>query len=403
MTVNVRQTERLDWRKFVMPVDLRKKPIHRWFVFPHSFTDDLVRNLVIEWELDHSDHILDPFVGAGTTILTAKEMGIPAHGVDLSPFAVFVTKVKVGNYQISDIQTALEYVRNEFEEADTDCETALLRRAFTESSLRRLCGLRNAIRRLQDRRSRDFLLLGLLSILRDFSSIRADGGWLRLNQPRLSSDRIFGHFYSTVNNMISDLPNNCDKSKNRWEAVINDARQLAMDGKYTAVITSPPYPNRHDYSRIFGIELEFAFFNNSDTFNFRYNSIRSHPEAKEPKEKVLDYIPPKKWSSLLGKLEQENTDKRIPVMLSGYFEDMYSVLTEMRKHLADGAKVSLVVGNARYFGIVIPVDEILAEIAADVGFEPLEIRTVRLRGNSAQQMGRYGREPSRESCVILKN
>ncbi len=39
--------------------------------------------LVDEWGLDESDLVLDPFVGAGTTILAAKEKGIPATGDDL--------------------------------------------------------------------------------------------------------------------------------------------------------------------------------------------------------------------------------------------------------------------------------------------------------------------------------
>ncbi|HCU38424.1 MAG TPA: hypothetical protein DGT21_24300 [Armatimonadetes bacterium] len=58
-------------------------------------------------------------------------------------------------------------------------------------------------------------------------------------------------------------------------------------------------------------------------------------------------------------------------------------------------------GNAQYCGIPIMVDEFLADIGSQVGLEPQEIRVVRYRGNSAQQMSEYGRNPSRESIVFF--
>ena len=93
-----RVKKQLDWRSWVTPKLLEDKPIHRWYVFPHSFTDELVKALIAEWELDSSDTIVDPFAGAGTAILAAKEKGIPAHGFDLSPLSVLATQVKIANY-----------------------------------------------------------------------------------------------------------------------------------------------------------------------------------------------------------------------------------------------------------------------------------------------------------------
>jgi len=42
---------------------------------------------------------------------------------------------------------------------------------------------------------------------------------------------------------------------------------------------------------------------------------------------------------------------------------------------------------------MIPVDEILAEMAPQVDLEFDKAWVLRRRGNSAQQMGEYGREP----------
>jgi hypothetical protein len=176
-----------------------------------------------------------------------------------------------------------------------------------------------------------------------------------------------------------------------------------VESEYTAVITSPPYPNRHDYSRIFGIELEFAFYDEAATYDLRHTSLRSHPEARAPSMSPDGYAPPARLAALLDELQAQNADRRVPAMLSGYFEDMYLAFNHLRRCLVTGARLALVVGNARYSGVHIPVDELLAEVAAGAGYEPLEIRAVRYRGNSAQQMGRFGREQSREACVILRS
>lgn len=402
MTTAVKHTEKLEWRRLVVPSALRKAPVHRWFVFPHSFTDGLVRGLIEEWGLGPGDRILDPFVGAGTTVLTAKQLGIPAHGVDLSQLAVFVTNVKVAAHDASAIRQALPAVLKDAGEAAVGGETELLHRAFTPLALQRLCDLRGRIRRVPDARVRDFLLLGLLAILRDFSSLKADGGWLRAGQPRLRANQIAARFQQQVERMLSDFPDQRGGTADSWGAEVGDARTLTGEARYSAVITSPPYPNRHDYSRIFQVELEFGFHSAADTYEFRHSSIRSHPEARPPSAQPNGYVPPAQLQKLLDELRASKPDARIPAMLAGYFEDMHAVLHRLAAVLRPGAHLALVVGNVRYLGVGFPVDELLTDIAADLGYQPVEIRAVRYRGNSAQQMGEYGREAAREACVVLR-
>lgn len=102
------------------------------------------------------------------------------------------------------------------------------------------------------------------------------------------------------------------------------------------------------------------------------------------------------------RLRGGSIDRRIPAMLEGYFLDMYLALREMRRVCRAGARVGLVVGNAQYRGIPIQVDELTAEVGEQAGLLCHRILAVRHRGNSAQQMGRYGRRPQRESIVIFQ-
>ncbi|GAH56071.1 unnamed protein product [marine sediment metagenome] len=46
------------------------------------------------------------------------------------------------------------------------------------------------------------------------------------------------------------------------------------------------------------------------------------------------------------------------------------------------------------------MDLVLSEMAEEAGFEVKEIIVARYKGNSSQQMKKYGRVPVRESIVI---
>ena len=61
--------------------------------------------------------------------------------------------------------------------------------------------------------------------------------------------------------------------------------------------------------------------------------------------------------------------------------------------------------NVRYGGEIIPVDLLMTDLAAGYGFRPKMfcVRPQR-KGNSSQQMGKYGREANRKSITVwVKN
>ena len=199
--------------------------------------------------------------------------------------------------------------------------------------------------------------------------------------------------------MLSDV---CDTTLQRdsdWEVRVADARVMpASDAEYSAVITSPPYPNRHDYTRIFGVELMFAFHDWKANRALRYQTFHSHPEARPDRPLAEKYKPPEALENIVRDLR----GKRLQRMLNGYFLDIYLCLCEVARVCRQGARTAFVVGNTQYDGTAILVDEFTAEIGEHVGLICNEIRAVRWRGNSAQQMGKYGLKAARESIVMFE-
>ncbi|MBM4461014.1 MAG: modification methylase, partial [Chloroflexi bacterium] len=67
------------------------------------------------------------------------------------------------------------------------------------------------------------------------------------------------------------------------------------------------------------------------------------------------------------------------------------------------AHVAFVNDNVRYAGEIIPVDLLSTDLAAQVGFAPVKVYVLPQRkGNSSQQMGKFGRAPLRKSITIWR-
>ena len=397
-------TEQVAWRGWATPKAARESAVHRWYLFPHSFTSELVHALIDEWCLDKHDSILDPFVGSGTTLLAAQEMGIESNGYDLSPLAVLASNTKAAPF----VRQRLEAVWTELEPALTKSNAAPIRRAYPElvhkalpdGRLEALDAVLISIDNTDCSSSeRDFFRLALISIIPRFSHAIATGGWLRWLNQGDDAENVTVFFKRQVEMMLSDVRAAKSQRDCRCEAQLADARAMpAADGAFSAVITSPPYPNRHDYTRIFGVELLFAFHDWEANRSLRYQTFHSHPEARPNRPSARKYEPPKALDSVIRNLG----DKRMQRMLHGYFLDMYLCICEVARVCRKGGKVAFVVGNTQYDGTAILVDEFTAEVGEQAGLACQEIRTLRWRGNSAQQMGKYGRVASRESVVMFE-
>ena len=249
------------------------------------------------------------------------------------------------------------------------------------------------------REEESFFRLALLAIIPEVSLAVANGGWLRWSKESAQAEEIPSLFAKRVEMMLSEVGDSDQMKEGYWGASIADARAMpAMAGAFSAVISSPPYPNRHDYSRIFAVELMFGFQGLEANRALRRQSFHSHPEARPKRPASENYQTPRG----LGDVVEAIPEKRVQRMVSGYFLDLFLCLREMARVCRRGARVALVLGNAQYEGKPILVDEYAAELGERGGLSCKEIRALRWRGNSAQQMGKFGRKASRESVVIFQ-
>jgi len=389
---------RLELRDCVTPQLLKAQPVHRWFWFPHSFSPQLVDEILKAYPLPPRGSVLDPFVGAGTTVRRAGDLGYRAVGADLSPLSVFVSQAKLAHLDKAMLEAQLQDIMAYRPEATLPALPARLTRAFTKKELCHLLGLQHRISALPEDAA-GFFRLALLRVQQRVSRAVPDGGWFRWVEKADQSRLIARWFEEQARLQIEDIEPN---RKARASVFLDDARRLRyVRGHFDLVITSPPYPNRHDYSRIFHIELLSLGLNDEEIRHIRHHALRSNIEAKSPQLPTDGYRPPAKLLKALAALPSE-TDPRVSAMLQGYFQDLWLTLKALSRRLKHNAICAFVVGNVRHGGVMIDVDEILIELAAQLGFIHEQTWVARLRNNSAQQMKCFGREPARESIVFLR-
>lgn len=406
--MSVKILEKAEFGPIVSPHRNQYRPIHNWYTFKHGYSADLAINLIAHFNLSEGSWVLDPYCGGGTTLLTCKELGINSRGFDILPFSVFLSNVKIEDYDDGELLEQLEILirdtRTYYDYGAVLPDIPIVKKAFQPDVMKELLSLKYKIERISDSRIRTFFNLGFLGILESVSNTSKTGGFLRIVNRDVSPHAIQSLFLQKVTSMINDVIE-YNKSKRQRSvsslAETGDARRLPTHRKYDAAITSPPYPNRHDYTRIYSLEMIFDFVSSNDELKkIRYETIRSHVEAKK-KYEAIGYEKPDILSSFIAQVKKNGTNNpQVVGMLEGYFEDMYLSLSEIDRCLKSGGKVGMVVSNVRFAGVNILVDEILSEIGSQVGLTPKAIWVMRYRGNSSQQMRDYNRNPSRESIII---
>jgi site-specific DNA-methyltransferase (cytosine-N4-specific) len=195
--------------------------------------------------------------------------------------------------------------------------------------------------------------------------------------------------------------------------------------QFAGVITSPPYCNRYDYTRTYALEIAYLGAGEEGIrelrqeqlsctveHNSKVNELRAHYNSldqSERFERILHTIQNNPvFREIIDALQirwdrGEINNRGILPMVEGYFVELTFIFAEILRTVRSGAHVAFVNDNVRYGGEIIPVDLLTTAIAEDLGFVAEKVYVLPQRkGNSSQQMGRFGREALRKSITVWK-
>jgi DNA modification methylase len=365
--------ERLEWRELATFVPNKKTPIFNWFYYKEGFAKELVEELLKMFEIE-SGTVLDPFCGSGTTLLACKQHGVNAVGFDVLPVSVFAARVKTMTYDERFIsllkENAAIILSSRFSHNHFDFPS-LMNRAFSKYALSDIALLRRQIGGLAPE-TREFFTLALITAAVRCSYARKDGSVLKFKKRPAPPLRKM--FQQVVKKMIRDCEKNVLPQSGSVRVDYGDARRLDLDDdSIDAVITSPPYLNNIDYTKVYSIE-EFFIYGEA------MPSVRAYIGMNASDSSFLDEI-------------------ALPLQARLYFDDMNNVIGEMYRVLKKGGKAAIVVGNG-FVDDVIESDMILAYLAEKIGFEVEKILVLNKRFALENRTVKKG--VLRESLIILK-
>lgn len=389
------------FKTFSTFADNMKLPVHRWFRFSAGFSAQWVETVITKAkELGHVT-VLDPFAGAGTTLLASEKSGVECYGVEAHPFVARVARAKL--LYGTDPDAYLEHAKEVHRYAEdlqgcVDNYPTLIRGCFSDESLECLDRLRRAWERLaNDSPESQLVWLTLVVILRHVAHVgTAPWQYILPRKTKKSFLEPMSAFQMMAQSIATDMRMVGKAAGSQATLIQSDARTCVgvPDNFANLVITSPPYANNYDYAD--ATRLEMCFMGEIEDWGdlqsaVRQYLIRSCSQHVTQKTVNLDEVlaaselEPIRPSILqiCKQLSQERHlhggKKNYHLMVACYFLDMARVWRALRRVCKHPSTVCFVIGDSAPYGIHIPVIEWLGILAQSAGFESFEFEKTRDR------------------------
>mgnify|MGYP000075011987 CR=1 FL=1 len=430
-------------RKIVSFQDNKNLSFYRWYKYKEAFSASLVDYFLKKYDVSQGV-IFDPFAGIGTTLFASALMGYDSEGIELLPIGQEIisnrayAQFEISHKEIRILETWISHCPWETnrEPVPLNC-LRITKGAYPPETEQRIGQYLSELKTIQNKKVSRLLFFALLCILESVSYTRKDGQYLRWDyrsgrgngSNSFDKGRIEGFDQAICNKLkqiLQDIKNPANQSlfyekQSRYGKIklhagsCLDILPVLKEKHYQAIITSPPYCNRYDYTRTYALEHAMLGIGEKELIDLRQAMLCCTVENKTKeisgicdayKKTEAIFQEQRLIHAILFYLEDQKSRKNlnnngIPRMVRGYFSEMTAVLSECYRILDNHGYLFMVNDNVRYAGVCIPVDLILSKIAESIGFEVENILILpQAKGNSSQQMGGFGRQSLRK-CVYV--
>lgn len=409
-------------------------PFHNWYNFVLGYSPQFPEYILHREGIQQTDLVLDPFMGTGTTLITCKQNCIPSEGLDANDFMVDAARVKLdwsldtkvlGAYRDAVLRQveAIYQTYNWCEESEsvqlslfTPQNThgkqdyvplvtsrraeMLLQKYISDKPLARTLIIDDVIKSTLPRGPiQDFFNLALTSIIVPISNVRYGPGFGMI-KPR-DDVPVLGIFAEKLDRMIKDLRLTSEGQRTTSSSVtLGDARCLSQyfaPDTVSLMVTSPPYPGDHEYTKHTRLELIFRSYATTlkefQVIKRRMLRASTTNIFKEDKDKAA--VTDLESIQAITRLIQERLDedgatsgfeKLYTKLIWEYFGGMYLALKECFTVLRPGGKIALLVSDSHAFKMVhVQTAAILQEIGQRIGFINPEIILWQLKPSTSHK------------------
>lgn len=375
---------------------------HGWLRLTPAFSVHLV-NALLDHSVRPNDYVLDPFCGTGTTALACAERGIRCDTSDINPFLLWLAQAKCSAFTPSDIAS--------FRESSRTVAQAIVAEGIEPPwipplhqiekwwNTQRLAALGRAMHRIKEMApALSTQTLDLLKIA--FCRTMIEKADVSFGHQSMSFQRREG--VSLLSALYSEADLVCEKWTETVATIAHAAslpvatspRILHCDARtmhgtlsantYTCVITSPPYPNRMSYIRELRPYMYWLGYLNGareageldwQAIGGTWGCATSNVGKWQPETDTA--IPHKPFPQILAMIAE--TSPLLSRYVHKYFYDMVFHCRDLFAVVKPHGVVNYIVGNSKFYNVMLPVEEIYADLFRAVGFVHVAIKTIRKR------------------------
>lgn len=365
------------------------EPIHRWYSYMEGYSSILVEKELEKIGYDSIEKLYDPFGGSGTSLLVASEHGIEPFYSETNPVMSFICSTKInGVRKAKQDKAILEAIKEIYEQIENiifvyeaDRKFDGFEKYFENNRLCEILQILDTINACNNSVARDISKVAIAGVAIQISEMVRQGDlrYAKENEKSKINQNVKEVVLDKLHDIIEDIENPDINIVYDVKLASEDSRQITFENQIDCVITSPPYLNGTNYIRNTKLELKLLGFINDESdlpvlhgkgIIAGINSVSSRNGVIDVLECVKPYV---------DQLQPITYDKRIPLMVAGYFRDMQVVLERLSVALKSDGKFIMDIGDSQFSGVHIPTHEILETIARDYGFEKYDEEILRTR------------------------
>ncbi|HDN25792.1 MAG TPA: DNA methylase [Thioploca sp.] len=375
--------------------------VQRWANFIAGYSIEFVEACLSD-KNPTEDVVLDPFLGCGTTLVAARNLGFNSVGYEAHPIFYTLAKAKLMNYTKDDInELANKLLTEKVPTLWAKDAQKFIAKMYSESNREPICRAATAVH-LTQVESKPLAVALFLKACETACEAQTDGIYKAPDSKKKSlsfqnavelavnmlTEDIESHWYKT-HWIHQPIPRCYLKSSESMSELENNSIGIC--------ITSPPYLNNFDFAEMTRLHLYLLGWADSwkhITEKVRKNLVTNtttalkHKKSQTFQDDKRNSLPLKLQNELapiVGELStQKNSHagkKDYDFLVYPYYSQIQSVLTEVFRVLKPGGQIHWVVADAALYGVHIKTHEHSKTIMEMIGFSEITINFIRKRGH----------------------
>jgi hypothetical protein len=359
---------------------------HGWLRLTPAYSVELVRQLLTQRSRPDLP-VLDPFCGTGTTLVACAEQGIACRTVDINPFLRWLAEVKSRSYSAVDLRRSQALVTAMAEAASNGHGQAwvpALHRIDKWWDAETLNALSRAFAEIRAKRgkARDLAALAFCRALIEVGNVSFRHQSMSFRKRQQSED-----VAEQLQRAFTALRGAAEQHMAGGDAqvLVGDSRQLPLllpQKSCGSVITSPPYVNRMSYIRELRPYMYWLGFldDGRQAGELDWRAIGGTWGVAT--SMLNGWRPDSELASRRLRGISKKIAERSPVLsryVERYFCDMDQHVAGVARVLARGGEAHYVIGNSKFFDVMVPAEKLFAELFERHGFEQVKARILRRR------------------------